>query len=287
MPTTSDFSVGDKVMFGRGRGEKTLGEVVKVNRKSLRVRQLEARGTHRSYPVGSVWTVGPTYCTKVNGSASAPAPQTPSRRPQTPREILAAKGIQTGDIVEFTFRRGDGTLQGRIARINAKRVTIEDVNSPKYPRGVYCNPTSIIRKIGTPVASAKQTPKLSLKVGQAVSFRGYSFNARGETTLQGVITKTAPSKGSYEVYGEGRFHTLTEAQVTATARRDDATIVSQVGNVYASLSPENLTCDGEASRSHVRAQAARLNRALKALNREAGRTITESETWEAYRQASK
>jgi hypothetical protein len=52
-----NLNVGQRVLFGRSQGEKTLGEVVKVNRATVKVRQLEARGTLRSYPVGTVWTV--------------------------------------------------------------------------------------------------------------------------------------------------------------------------------------------------------------------------------------
>ena len=65
MATINDFTMGDKVLFGRGRGEQTLGTVVKVNRTKLKVRQDEARGTMKSYPVGSVWTVPPSLCQKV------------------------------------------------------------------------------------------------------------------------------------------------------------------------------------------------------------------------------
>lgn len=57
--------VGDKVMFGRRFGEKTLGEVVKVNRTRVKVKQLEARGTMRDYPIGTVWTVPFALCSAV------------------------------------------------------------------------------------------------------------------------------------------------------------------------------------------------------------------------------
>jgi hypothetical protein len=62
---TSDFKVGDKVVFGRTYGEKTEGTVVKVNRMKLKVRQDESRGMFRAYPVGTVWGVPPSLCSKV------------------------------------------------------------------------------------------------------------------------------------------------------------------------------------------------------------------------------
>lgn len=38
-----------------------------------------------------------------------------------------------------------------------------------------------------------------------------------------------------------------------------------LANIYAGLSPENLSCDGEASRSYIREKSALLNRKLKAM----------------------
>lgn len=49
--------VGMKVMFGRPNGEKTLGEVVKVNPSKAKVKTLEGRGAGRGSDVGTVWTV--------------------------------------------------------------------------------------------------------------------------------------------------------------------------------------------------------------------------------------
>jgi hypothetical protein len=65
------FKVGDKVYFGRNFGEKTLGEVIKVNRVKLKIRQLDARGTYRSYPVGTVWVVPCNLCSKADATAPA------------------------------------------------------------------------------------------------------------------------------------------------------------------------------------------------------------------------
>jgi len=56
------FSVGDRVYFGRPNGEQTLGEVVKVNLKSLKVKQVEVRGTFRTRAVGTLWKVPPSLC---------------------------------------------------------------------------------------------------------------------------------------------------------------------------------------------------------------------------------
>jgi hypothetical protein len=49
--------VGMKVVFGRGNGEQTLGEIVKVNPSKCKVKTLESRGNGRGSMVGAVWTV--------------------------------------------------------------------------------------------------------------------------------------------------------------------------------------------------------------------------------------
>jgi len=53
----ADCRLGDRVIFGRGSGEKTLGKIVKLNAKSAKVEQLEERGSTRNRPVGTVWGV--------------------------------------------------------------------------------------------------------------------------------------------------------------------------------------------------------------------------------------
>lgn len=49
--------VGMKVFFGRGNGEKTLGEIVKINPTKAKVKTLQTRGNGRGSSVGAVWTV--------------------------------------------------------------------------------------------------------------------------------------------------------------------------------------------------------------------------------------
>ena len=57
--------IGMKVYFGRQNGQQTLGEIVKINPKKFKVKQLEARGVRKSHAVGAVWTVPPSLCTPV------------------------------------------------------------------------------------------------------------------------------------------------------------------------------------------------------------------------------
>jgi hypothetical protein len=62
------FSIGDRVTFGRKNGEKTLGTVVKINRKSIGVKTLERRGNRRS-GVGRIWRVHPSLVSPVSDSS--------------------------------------------------------------------------------------------------------------------------------------------------------------------------------------------------------------------------
>lgn len=55
-----DIKPGMKVEFGRPNGEKTLAEVVRINRKSIAIKTLEERGTRKTYPVGSKWRCPPS-----------------------------------------------------------------------------------------------------------------------------------------------------------------------------------------------------------------------------------
>lgn len=59
--------VGMKVVFGRGNGEKTLGEIVKVNPTKAKVKTLESRGSGRGSDVGSVWTVPYSLMSPADG----------------------------------------------------------------------------------------------------------------------------------------------------------------------------------------------------------------------------
>jgi len=67
----TECQVGQRVYFGRSNGEKTLGEIVKVNRAKLKIKTLEDRGTNRAYAVGTVWTVPPTLCTPADSGRPA------------------------------------------------------------------------------------------------------------------------------------------------------------------------------------------------------------------------
>lgn len=66
------FKINDVVTFGRPNGEQTLGKVVKVNRSSILIEQMEERGVSRVRQAGAKWRVHPSLVRLAN-VASAPA----------------------------------------------------------------------------------------------------------------------------------------------------------------------------------------------------------------------
>lgn len=77
MMMKNEISMGQLVMFGRVRGERTLGKVVKVNRQRVKVVQLTKRGSLKNYPVGTIWMVPPTLITPASAEECAMAEEIP------------------------------------------------------------------------------------------------------------------------------------------------------------------------------------------------------------------
>jgi len=88
------LKVGQKVLFGRSNGEKTLGEIVKINPSRAKIKQLESRGSFKDHPLGMVWTVPPQFIYPMDPTVQATAPATSAIRTfpvpsycQLPREL--------------------------------------------------------------------------------------------------------------------------------------------------------------------------------------------------------
>jgi hypothetical protein len=62
-------------------------------------------------------------------------------------------------------------------------------------------------------------------------------------------------------------------------KRTEAEIMRDLLDVFCGLSPENLTCDGEASNAHVVATSKKLFKRLAELETELGRKVDESEVY--------
>jgi len=83
--------VGMKVLFGRSNGQQTLGEIVKVNPRKFKVKQLEERGVRKSHSVGTVWTVPPSLCTPARADNVVEAMKHPSPFVEGPPDLFTTK----------------------------------------------------------------------------------------------------------------------------------------------------------------------------------------------------
>ena len=52
-----EYEIGMIVRFGRPNGQKTMGEITKVNHKSVKVKTLESRGVNNRSATGAMWRV--------------------------------------------------------------------------------------------------------------------------------------------------------------------------------------------------------------------------------------
>lgn len=80
MFTKVDFKIGMKVYFGRRNGEKTLGQILKLNPTKAKVKTLEARGVSRERDAGVTWTVPYSLMTPADPNVK-PGPTPPGLLP--------------------------------------------------------------------------------------------------------------------------------------------------------------------------------------------------------------
>lgn len=91
---------GDVVVFGRPNGEKTEAVVIKVNRKTVVVETIEARGTLRPREAGRKWRVpnDPRFVTVTLAGADAVTRLTEARqRLAEAASVEAAPRPSSGD----------------------------------------------------------------------------------------------------------------------------------------------------------------------------------------------
>lgn len=127
---------GMVVSFGRSHGEHTLGEIVRINRKNVKVLQLEPRGSHKSYEVGSLWLVPDDMVTPAKVDQS---------RVEAGRKVIAER---TGPaMVQVVKAKSDSGITP-VSQKSAM-VTLETTKeSPPRPRGFLSGPRD---EVGCPV----------------------------------------------------------------------------------------------------------------------------------------
>jgi hypothetical protein len=114
--------------------------------------------------------------------------------------------------------------------------------------------------------------------GQAVSF------VHAGRRHYGTVKTINPKTCSVDV--QGRHWRVSpqllqkEDKLPETKKRSEAELMEEIMDCYGGLSPENLSCDGEASRAHMQARSRELNGRLQAAFRELGRNVSEDEAYE-------
>lgn len=112
-PHLNGMKIGSQVIFGRPNGEKTRGEVIKINLKSVKIRQTEIRyGNGRTKQEGQVWNVHPS-CLKLECGETYTRPTTVQTVP------LFTRGQKV------KFKGGNGILEGWITRVNKKTLSVK------------------------------------------------------------------------------------------------------------------------------------------------------------------
>ena len=127
-PHLAGMKIGSQVIFGRPNGEQTKGEVIKINRKSVKVKTTEVRyGNGRTRSVGAVWTVHPSLLIMKGESSYTPLTQTPPPAFEvayTKTSVTVTPRYRLGDKV--SFRSSNGEIQeGFVKRVSKKTVSVE------------------------------------------------------------------------------------------------------------------------------------------------------------------
>jgi hypothetical protein len=128
---------GAIVTFGRTHGEHTLGQVVRVNRKNVKVVQLEPRGSNKAHEVGSFW--------RVPKALVAPA-KVPADRVEAGKKSVSEHPTPSSKVVELKGDSGINPVSMKQAReilrdivLNSAGVSTENspvVASPPVPKAL-------------------------------------------------------------------------------------------------------------------------------------------------------
>ena len=103
-----------------------------------------------------------------------------------------------------------------------------------------------------------------------------------------VVVRTLEVRGVQKTYPIGTEWKVTMVddgvrgalKASQQPSRPEQAVLNDIVSVYFWLSPENLTCDGELSRTAVRRRKTMFNAQLRELFHELGREVTEDEAYE-------
>ena len=126
------FNVGDIVIFGTPNGEKTRGRVVRVNRKSLSIEQLEVRGQQRVRSVGTKWRCHPSLVRLADGTAPAPKAKRPDA--EILSDLRSIESRLSPENLSWDGERSPAQVRAAARRLNAekRRLTKELGRTPTF-----------------------------------------------------------------------------------------------------------------------------------------------------------
>lgn len=184
--TKTEMAVGQLVMFGRNRGERTLGRVIKVNRQRVKVVQLTKRGSLKDYPVGTIWMVPPSLTVLATAEEASQAETVPEGVNTKPVSIEMAPGTSVGkeSAMTATPPSTEAATEPQVA--TAEKPTTEPKKRGRKPR-VKENPpdTMVLQEKGCPVIVDPSTGyRFVGHKGESV----FHFAGRVQDILRGNLT---------------------------------------------------------------------------------------------------
>lgn len=126
---TSKYNVGDLVVYGRRNGQKTMGQIVRVNPSKYKIKQLEARGAH---PVGTVWGVPESLILAKVDPAQIPNLKDLLNDVAEEAEKNTSGKFRTGQKVTFEYKNQQ--IVGTIIRVNQKTCSVSVAGQANHYR---------------------------------------------------------------------------------------------------------------------------------------------------------
>lgn len=114
---------------------------------------------------------------------------------------------------------------------------------------------------------------------KSVKIEQTEIRGRQKTHAIGTVWTVGKSAKLITIIPDGAVFPATR-RFAMPSKRSDAQIINELQRVECRLSPENLSCDGELSRTEVRRRYNRLMSEKKALIAELGREPTFDELWD-------
>lgn len=262
------FNIGDKIRFGRANGEHTLAEVVKVNQKTVKARQLEARGR---YPAGTIWNVAIAYATKVDDNTVTTSKPTLSPVAKVEGMTFVSKALLLGLPTD---------CQGKEILLNGRSYSIVDIEitrreNPVVIRGArggqYIAPVKrILEALNVKPATNQASP---FPKGTDVLI--LSWNKKWWE--RGVVVSDTMVNDKVSVLTNLGTFNVKQDEIKVCPKRTEKEILQDIADCYCSLSPENISCDGERPRSQINKRRSELSHFLGVLFKEIGREVSEME----------